>query len=90
MSDFRTCSKFRSEFGFRLDARFKFISKSDIGFRLRSGSQARISVKSVSEGTEGENETTGLGKILKAVYIPHQILGLDLQLQQEPGTNPRV
>jgi len=72
---------------FRLDVRFKFISKPDIGFVLRSGSQARVSIKS-GYGTEGENETTVLGKILKAEYEPCQILGLVLQLNRSQVLTP--
>lgn len=74
---------------FRLDVRFKLISKPDIGFVLRSGSQARISIKSGS-GTKGENEMTGLGKILKAEYEPCQILRPSSTTEQEPGSNHGV
>lgn len=69
--NFRTCSKFRSEFGSRLDARFQLDSKSEIGFGPRLGSQARIGIKSGS-GTEERNKT-GLSEILKAEYESSQI-----------------
>lgn len=72
---------------FRLAVRFKFIYKPDIGFVLRSGSQARVSIKSGS-GTEGENETTDLGKIPKAEYEPCQILGPVLQLNRSQVLTP--
>lgn len=47
-SNSSTRSKFRSEFGSTLDARFKLVSKSFIDLGPKSGSQARISIKSGS------------------------------------------
>lgn len=72
VSNSRTCSKFRSEFGFRVDARFKLVSKSEIGFWPKFCSQARISIKSLL-GTEEKNQTVGLGEIQKADYEPSQV-----------------